>query len=254
MPYRLLEESDPVKSPNPSEGRYRLLDEEENVSPKKSNLSKGARLGTQLGFGLAENALLPLEIGTAPLASKEAQHAEYRKGAFEDIERLMEQKQTGVWDEQDEALLKSLTDQVKNPQKAERFVKTADLSLRGLTEKATGLDLHPEGILEKAAHWTGFIKNPKNLKQLFKMGTNAKDLTKAIIPGKDALRGLGAGTALQMAEDERFGPMGTMGAMIVGDLIGAGVPALGRGLANPKKTLAKGAALLANSKSAIKKD
>ena len=256
MAYRLLEETESKDVSSDAQGRYRLLsdEEEKQFKPKRSLVKKGARIGAQFGLGMAEQALLPYEIATAPLASKEAQHGEYRKGLFEDIERLQEQKQTGVWDQQDEALLKNLVEQIKEPSKAEKFVKTADIGVRGLAEKGTGLDLRPEGVLEKAAHWTGFIKNPKNAKELIKLGTSPKEVMKAIIPGKDALRGLGAGAALQMAEDEKFGPMGTMAAAVVGDLMGAGAKGLGKAILSPKETLAKGSAMLATRKSAIAAD
>lgn len=238
------------------EAGYSPAEINEHLStPKpKTKLEKGLRVGAQLGLGALENVFMPYELGVAPLASKEAQHAEYRKGLFEDIERLAEQKASGDWSPQDEQLFQHLQEQIKNPERAEQFVKTADIGVRGLAEKATGLDLHPEGILEKAAHWTGFIKNPKNIKELVKLGTSPKEITKALIPGKDAMRGLGAGTALQIAEEGHFGPIATMGAAIIGDLMGGGAAGVGKAITRPKETLAKGAALLANRKSAIIND
>lgn len=212
---------------------------------ERSVPEKGLRLAAQGGLGILGASTIPLEIASMPLESKQAQHAEFRKGIFEDIERLTEQKQTGVWDQQDETLLNELVDQVKNPEKAEKYVKTATISPVSLIEEAA--DLHPEGVLEHAARWTGFLKNPKNAKELIKLGTNPKELMKAIIPGKDAMRGLGAGVALQLAEDGNFGPIGTMAAAVVGDLIGGGVTKVAKTIASPKKALVKGAAKLVPS-------
>jgi len=213
----------------------------ESQVPKRSILEKGSRALGQLGLGMAEMEALPYELGVASLASKEAQQIPYRENLMEDIERLAEQKQTGVWDDQDQILLDNLVDQLKNPEKSEPFVKTSDFGIRGLAEKVTGLDLHPEGTLEKAANWIGFIKDPKKIVQA---GLNPKQLFKAIAPsGTELLRGAGAGTALQMAEDGQFGPIGTMAMAVVGDVAGGGAAALVKGgknlITRPKQTLAE---------------
>ena len=55
---------------------------------KRSPLEKAARIGTQYALGAAESALLPYELGVAPLASKEAQLVPYRENLMSDIERL----------------------------------------------------------------------------------------------------------------------------------------------------------------------
>lgn len=214
---------------------------------EKSNLEKGGRIAGQFALGAAENIALPYELAVAPLGSKEAQHQVYRENVFEDIERLQEQKAMGQWDEQDQKLYDHLVDQIKHPEKAMENVKTADLGVRGLAEKATGIDLHPEGIAEKAASWAGFLKDPKKLTQLAKSGSKVSDIIKAISPtGKEAMRGLGAGMALQMAEDGNYGPIGTMAAAVVGDVMGAGAAGALKGAAKlitkPKQTLAKAVA------------
>ncbi len=211
-----------------------------NYKPKKSKLEKSARVAGQYALGAAENELLPYEIAVAPLASKEAQMGAYRGNLGEDIERLMDQKQTGVWDQQDEELLQNLTQQMQNPELSEKFVKPIDISVRGLAEKATGLDLKPQGIAEKAASWAGFIKNPAKLANLGKSGTNVKEIIKAISPtGKELLRGIGAGTALEMAEDGEWGPIGQMAAAIVGDVVGGGVAGAAKALTKPKQLMSK---------------
>ncbi len=212
--------------------------------PERSLAQKGGRLGSQFLIGAAENALMPYELGVAPLASKEAQQVPYRENLGEDIENLLIQKQSGDWNEKDEEFLQNLQEQMLHPEKSEQFIQTADLGVRGLAEKATGLDLHPEGILEKAAGWTGFIKNPKNIKSIVQAGLNPKDLFKAIAPtGTEALRGLGAGAALQIAEQGEFGPIGTMAAVVAGDVLGGGIAAGAKGagklITKPKETLAE---------------
>ena len=195
---------------------------EEN-SPKRSKAEKGGRLAVQYGLGVLSGSPsgIVYDIAAAPLASKEAQMVPYRENVMQDIERLQEQKQAGVWDPQDQELYDNLIEQMKDTSKSDPFIQTADVSIRGLAEKATGLDLEPEGFGEKAANWAGFIKNPKNAKNLFKIGMNPKTLTKAIFPGPtEAIRGLSAGAALQMAEDGQLGPLGTIGSAIVGDIAG----------------------------------
>jgi len=229
-----------------------------SYKPQRSKKAKVGRVGAQLGLGAAEKALFPYDIGMQAQASKEAQQVPYRENVAQDIERLLEQKSMGQFDEQDEALLESLKKQIGSTEESGKFVKTNDLTVRGLAEKATKVDLHPEGVLEKAANWVGFLKSPKNAKEFIKLGSSPKDLMKAIIPGKDAAKGLGAGTALQLAEEGNFGPIGTMASAIVGDAIGGGLAGLTKGtvkaLSNPKQFLANQAAKLALSKGSIQKD
>lgn len=232
--YNLREISDFLSSRKP-----------EHSGHERSGLEKGGRLAAQYALGAAESAALPYELAAAPLASKEAQQVPYRENVLEDISRLEEQKMMGIpLDEQDQALYQSLREQIENPEKAEQFIPTSDVGLRGLAEKATGLDLHPEGVLEKAASWAGFVKDPKKLTELTKTGVKLPQLMKAIMPtGKEALRGLGAGVGLEMAEEGDFGPIGTMAAAVVGDITGSGAAAGVKGVTKlvtqPKKTLAE---------------
>lgn len=253
MPYRFVDEEPEVQE-TPSKGKFRFVDEE----PKeRSFLQKAGRVGAQFGIGAAESALMPLELGLAPLGSKEAMQVPYRENLGEDIERLLEQKQTGVWDKQDEDLLENLKAQLQDPSKSEQFIKTSPIhGVRSAVETATGLDLHPEGILEKAANWTGFLKNPSNLKKLKNVGLPPKKLGEALgITGKDIARGLGAGTGLEMAEQGDFGPIGTLGAAIAGDVAGGGVAALGKAALQPKETLSKVfASFTPKKKLALQKD
>src|SRR6185503_9282517 len=105
-----------------------------------------------------------------------------------------------------------------------------------------------EGVLEKAANWMGFIKNPANLassvKNLAKLGFPAKDVLKAIAPGSASLRSLGAATGLEMAEEGDFGPIGTISAAILGDLAGGGVAGAAKAISKPKESIAKLSAMM----------
>lgn len=211
-----------------------------SYQPKRSALEKGGRIARQVGLGAAEKALMPYEFGVAPLSSKKAQQVPYRENLFADIERLQEQKASGQWDQQDQQLYDSLLDQIRNPEKAEEFIKTADIGVRGIAEKATGQDLHPEGVLEKAANWMGFLIEPKKILSLAKTGLKPKEVVKAISPtGQETLRSLGAGFGLQMAEEGKLGPIGTMIAAVLGDLAGGGSKGAIKALLTPKQSIAK---------------
>lgn len=245
------------QSISPMKGKFKFVEEETPVqekNPKRSNLEKGLRTAAQFGLGGLEATPVGMvyEAAVSPLSNKSSQTVKYKENVMEDIERLQEQKQTGVWDEQDESLLNNLIEQIKNPEKLEQHVKTTDdLSIRGLASKVSGQDLEPEGVLEKAAHWTGFIKNPSNIKNLASIGLKPKEVMKAILPtAGEGIRGLSAGTALQMAEDGDFGPLGTLGAAVVGDLVGHTVSKAGKAAAKlvtqPKKALADAAASFTN--------
>jgi hypothetical protein len=218
---------------------------------ERSGLEKAGRVATQFGIGVAENALLPYEAAVAPLANKSAQTVALRAIDFEEIERLGAKKRnggdlTGPWDEQDEKILNNLLDQVNNPEKMDPFVQTADIGVRGLAEKISGKDLHPEGVVEKAANWLGFLKNPTKgaafVKDVAKTGIKPSELLKAIAPGEKTFRSLGAATGLQAAEDGEFGPLGTIGAAIAGDVIAGKAANVAGTLASGKKGLAKAAA------------
>lgn len=218
------------------------------LSSKKPVTYRGARkagrIAMQAGLGVAERALLPYEIAVAPLASKEAQQVPYRENVAQDIERLLELKSIGAFDESDQKLLDNLKEQLAHPEKSEQFIKISDLGVRGLVEKATGIETRPEGALEKAANWIGFIKKPSNAKELIKLGSSPKQIIKSIVPtGTEVTRGLGAGTALQMAEEGHLGPIGTLSAAVVGDLIGAGakgaIKGIGKAISAPRQAAGK---------------
>lgn len=215
-------------------------------------LSKAGRIGAQYGLGILQGtpAGIAYETSVAPLASKSAMAGAYRTQLSEDLDQLMDKKALGFWSEEDEKEYDRIVDLIQNPEKLEQFAQPIDITLGGLAEKATGVDLEPEGILEKGARWMGWIKNSASVAQLGKAGLKPNDVIKAIIPTKtEALRGISAGVGLQMAEENDFGPIGTMAAGIVGDLLAHGTAGLAGGAAKiikePKKYLAEKAAKLA---------
>ena len=214
---------------------------EEN-QPKRSKLEKGARIGTQYGLGLLEGspAGMAYDIATSPLGSEAAAGQAYRETVLDDLERLREQKEMGIWDDQDQQLYDHLTDQIENPENAQQYVQTADIGIRSLAEKATGLDLHPEGFLEKAAQWKGFIQNKGNLRDIAKIGLKPKELAKALFPNLgETTRAVTTGAALELAEQNQLGPIGTLAAAIVGDVGGMGIGALGKIITRPRESVAK---------------
>jgi hypothetical protein len=215
---------------------------------EKSYLEKAGRVAGQFGLGALESATFPYEMAVTAsgAGSTTNQAVNIKRNLAEDYEDLLVKKYYGESTPEDEEYLEYIKEMYKNPERIEKEIagKPIDVSVRGGIEKLTGLNLNPEGIAEKAAHWTGFIKDPRKITSLLKSGTNLKDISKAIAPtGTEVLRGLGAGTALQAAENNEFGPIGTMAAMVLGDLSGAGIAKTGKGafklITEPKKTLAE---------------
>ena len=194
--------------------------------PERSTLEQVGRIGGQFALGAAESALLPYELAVAPLALPGGQEALGDLFTREILNDVYPTEEEGKFVGQRE---------LKEP---------IDIGVRGLAEKATGLDLKPEGFLEKAANWMGFLKSFKFPAVNHGAGVTAKEIAKAIAPtGSEVLRGVGAGAALELAEDNEFGPIGTIAAAIVGDVAGGGVSAVAKGaknlVTNPKKKLAE---------------
>lgn len=234
-----------------------------SYKPKKSFTEKAARTVGQYGLGLAESALFPVELSTAINTSKPALDYEQRKRIGEDLEYLYESHggaPLDEWSPKDREFHDYLQSQIQPGGELKDQVKPGVTGVRSLAEKVTGQDLHPEGVLEKAANWAGFLKNPNTILELGKIGLAPKNLIKALAPtGTQATRGLGAGAALELAEQGEFGPIGTMAAAVAGDLLGGGTAKLVKGTAklitNPKETLAKATArFTAKDKLAVQKD
>lgn len=219
--------------------------------PERTPAAKAARIGAQYGLGRLEGTVpgIAYDIGVAPASSKGFYTFNELQRMGEDIEWLAEKnvgKSVEEWSEQDRELYASLTERIQDPKKISEEAKNLpDLSIRGLTSAATGIDLHPEGVWEKAASWAGFVKNPRNIKKLKDIGTSPKEIAKAILPyPTDVFRGIGAGTAMQMAEDGQWGPIGHLGAAIAGDIIGHGPKAALYVAKNPKAAAAQAVNLL----------
>lgn len=214
--------------------------------PERSALEKVGRVGAQVALGAAEMAALPYELGIAlPLGSPEYFANMKREDMGSHLEYLAEKnfgKPSEKWPEEDRKQLDFIMDRMEHPEKVYEDVKDQplDISIRGLASKATGIDFHPEGFWEKAANWLGFIKNPTNIKELAKSGLNPKKIAEAIgIGPTEIFRGASAGTALQMAEEGNYGPVGTIAAAIVGDIAGHAPRAVKYLAANPKQAIAE---------------
>lgn len=212
------------------------LDQPEPKEPDNRNvvqkgIDKGVRLATQGTIGAIQRATVAYDIpaiisrkygiATAPL--------ELRQSIFSDLETLQDKKFHGEWGPEYQKEYDALVELIKDPEKMEQFLpKEEDIphyDVGGLIEagaKKFGVDLSPQGADEMALRWIGFIKDPAKASSLLKNGlnpSNAKEVLKALAPtGKEALRGVGAASAIQYAAEAEFGPIGTMMAAIIGDL------------------------------------
>lgn len=205
---------------------------------------QAGRVAAQYGLGVIQStpAAIAYDISVAPLNTEGFYVNAIQQRIVDDIESLYDKKAFGLWTQDDEKELEFLRKKLENPQEIASEVQDfkKDLSIQGLIEKGTGVDLHPQGYLEKVARWTGFSRNPRNIKEILKLGTTPKELTKAMFPyPTEVFRGIGAGAAWQMAEDGQFGPIGTLAATIIGDIAGHGPKALYSLVTKPKETAAR---------------
>ena len=216
------------------------------------------KLPAQLALGMAESSPLGIGLDTANLLSQSrgAQTVRARRELAKDLEFLAQKKQSVGLTPDEESELKELETIIAQParegsySKTEPFTQTQNLSVQGLAEGATGIDLTPSTAAEKAARWTGLIRNPERLAEAIG-SKNAQSIAKAVIPtGKEAFRGASAGAAWQIAETGGFGPLGQLAATIVTDAAAAGLPSAAKSgvragkevLSNPKQFFAKQAA------------
>lgn len=161
-------------SGNPSPKGKDIFEQRASLrKPEKSPIEKDIRVGAQYGLGAVDKILLPLTLQAELLNNEDVQKAELRKNTFEDLERLAEQKSTGVWDEKDEKLFQLLQEQIKNPELMNEFGKKTDVRPSGLIKKGikqiTGYDLEPEGGLEEFANFMGSF-SPKDIKTAITKG------------------------------------------------------------------------------------
>lgn len=232
---------------------------------ERGAIESALRVPAQYALGAIEGSVpgLVYDIGVSPANSKSFGTFNERVRIGEDLEWLYDKnagKPLDQWSKPDQELYASLEEQIRPGAEPKYVQEGVDLSIRGLAEKATGMDLKPEGVAEKAANWAGFIKDPKKLFELGKTGLNAKDAIKAIAPtGREALRGLGAGIALDQAEKGGLGPIGIMAAAVLGDVSGNLGASAAKGakriLTEPRKVLAEvGAKFTNKDKLALQKD
>lgn len=240
-----MNESDAYEFVEDDPGDYDFVEDDfTEEKPERGLLEKGARIAGQYALGRIEGSTpgIVYDIGVAPAASKGYLANLSLEDAGKEIEGLYEKnvdKSFEEWDPKDKEIYEDLSDRIKNPSKVYEEQRPNDLSIRNIAQKITGVDLTPEGTLEKAAQWSGFVKDSKGFQ-----GKGLKDIAKGIAPtGTDILRGLGAGTMLQLAEQNAFGPMGKISAAIIGDFGGGLIKSSAKGIykaiTNPKETLAE---------------
>ena len=204
-----------------------------------SMLKKGARAATQFGLGRLAIPLLPYELAASSETSSSGRTISSRQDMFQEIERLGSKKRKGQITPEEDEELKGLISETQDPLNTFSQFEDQPSGLQGVLEKISGEDLAPKGVLEKSLNWLGMIKKPSNIKKLFSMGSNPKEIIKSLLPsGSETARSIGAGGALQLAEEGDLGPIGTMASAIVGDLAGGGVAGAVKGILSPKKSLA----------------
>ena len=219
---------------------------------EKGLVEKALRVPMQFAIGAIENILWPFEVAGAVANYGLNKNFDPKVKATEELMDLV-QKNAGKTEvnEEDRKKAQDIRELLKNPEKLREKYKPIDLSVRGAIKSFTGYETKPEGILEKGASFTGFINGLKQLPKVLKSGVKVADVSKALTPTKTELaRGLTVGTALELAEDGEFGPMGTMAAVVATDLGTLGVKSLGKhvgpkvinAVKNPKETAAKVAA------------
>lgn len=221
------------------------------------SVNKLARLGAQGAIGAIQGVALPYDIAVtaSKFLAEKATPTMLRENIFSEIEDLAMKKQSGNWNEDDQKQMDYYTDLIKNPDKMLQFFPKdiPSFDSASLIEKGAeklGVDLRPQGIDEMALRWTGFIKDPRKAQELMKNGMNpqnAKNILKELIPKPMELaRGVGAASALQYAAEAELGPIGTMAALVIGDLapqaIGKGGKAALEFAKSPSKSLKKGVA------------
>lgn len=206
--------------------------------PERSLTEKAAGVGKQFGLGVVESATFPAELYVQSALSEGKQADQIRNEIVKDMEWLAEKKMFGTATPEDEQRLTELEELYKNPEKiSEMTTDFGDVSTKGLIERSTGIDLEPEGVVEKTANIVGILKNPS---KIAKAGLNPKALARALSPtGKDILKGIGIEAGIEAAEAGNFGPTGTLAAMVAGDIAAEGVMGVGKAILSPKKTVAR---------------
>ena len=210
---------------------------------------KAGRLGAQAGISLSEMATLPVSgpiIGAQMIQRNPLlEVTERQKKNNPQLAKELENEQGGIGREFSQKLEKNLGEQreyEKEHQFIPEWVKKQNWDVGGLLEKGFelgGVDIKPEDLSEHAVRWAAMIKDPRKIGQLTKAGVDLftkpqkfQALAKTLLPtGKEALRGLGGGAALEIAAENELGPIGAMAAAVIGDIGGAVAPSIGKGVA-----------------------
>jgi hypothetical protein len=233
---------------NKSSNFFEDLDSNDQSSEKSSffsdldepsMLKKGVRAATQFGLGRLSIPLLPYELAASSETSASGRTISSRQDMFQEIERLGSKKRKGQITPEENEELKNLIFETESPLNTFSQFEDQPSGLQGILEKVSGEDLAPKGVFEKSINWLGMIKKPSNVKKLFNIGANPKEIMKSLLPtGSETARSIGAGGALQLAEEGDLGPIGTMASAIVGDLAGGGAAGAIKGILSPKKSIA----------------
>lgn len=227
--------------------------------PERSALQQGGRYAGQALIGAAEAATMPYNIaatGANLLANFGSENIQAR--AKHEIQALEKKRQEGTLNPTEQKYIDRIKHIAeKGPNQAPQ-IDVGSLLEKGI-HKATGINLAPEGIAEHGIRFATMMKNPGKMADLGKLAMGAmKDpkklvtLAKSFAPGtKQLARGFGAAFGLEEAKEGNFGPIATIGATVLGDLIGGGIRGGIAGtvnaLKNPKQFLASGFAKMAKS-------
>lgn len=219
---------------------------------EKSFGEKALRAGVQYATGLAESAALPYDLAVSGYKSEPFLMEQARQNVMDDIEYLAEKKMFGTATPEDEQRYQELLEFVQNPEKLKETITPIDVTVQGLAEKATGMDLEPEGFGENVARIAGFVKDPRKISSLKGFFKNPSKALRSAFPNVGELtRAGGIATGLEIAKDGDYGPIGTMAFMVLGDLAGSGIAGglktAKEAVKDPKKFFAKKAVKLANS-------
>lgn len=249
-----------------------------------SIVRKPTRLIGQGLIGLTEAATMPYNLGVMGLQTvarnpplKRAQEIGL---SDPELSRSINESQS-PWMQQLEDKFRSALEDQERYEDQESFIpegiKNQNWDVGSLLEKGfemAGIDMRPEDVSEMAVRWASMIKDPKKIAEISKKGMsltkNPKELlkfTQSLLPSaKESLRGIGGATALQIAEENELGPIGTLSAAVIGDVLGGVSGGIGKGALkfarHPGKTtkeiFAKGATLASRlngkEKLALQKD
>lgn len=223
----------------------------------ESGVRKGGRLAAQGGIGLIENATMPYNLGAIgvqtlarnPLIKKVHETEELNP----ELTKKVQQQQSPMMQQIEGKFRQNLEEQdvIRQEDPVSQFIQKQGLDVGSVLETAfqhAGIDMKPEDASEMAVRWMANIKDPKKLAELSKSAwelakdpkSTSKFLMNLLPSGKEAARGIGAAAALNVAAENDLGPIGTLVAAVVGDILGGGaIPAAkaaGKAFRHPVET------------------